>query len=160
MAFIRRRASPPCGRARGEADLVGLLTASRLQLYGCAVAGIYACFFVSVYRAGSWILGPNGTPVYTDFACGWIATVQALNGQAASLYDPASFTAVQAAFVGPREDLYPNWPYPPIFLLIMAPFAALPYFWAFAAWDVVTLLGCLIVIYAIIRRRAAIAVVL
>ena|SRR5271165_2317710 len=86
--------------------------------------------------------------------------MQALNGQAALLYDPASFTAVQAALVGPREDLYPNWPYPPTFLLIMAPFAALPYFYAFAAWDVVTLLTCLTVVYAIIRRRAATAVVL
>lgn len=27
-------------------------------------------------------------PVYTDFAWGRIATVQALNGEAASLYDP------------------------------------------------------------------------
>jgi len=160
MAFIRRRASPICEHAGGETGLLGLLTASRLRLYGCAVAAIYACFFVSVYRAGSWIVGSVGAPVYTDFACGWIAAVQALNGQAASLYDPASFTAVQAAFVGPREDLYPNWPYPPTFLLIMAPFAALPYFYAFVAWDVMTLLGCLIVVYAIIRRPAAIAVVL
>ena len=86
--------------------------------------------------------------------------MHALNGEGASLYDPTSFTAVQAAFVGPREDLYPNWPYPPIFLLIMAPFAALPYFYAFVAWDVMTLLSLLIVVYAISRRPAAVAVVL
>src|SRR6266436_3081667 len=160
MAFICHRASPMRAPVGGEAGLVGLLTTSRLRLYGCAIGVVYACFFASVYRAGSWIIGPGDAPIYTDFACGWIAALQALSGQAASLYDPANFTAVQAALVGPREDLYPNWPYPPTFLLIMAPFAALPYFWAFAAWDVVTLLGCLIVIYAIIRRRAAIAVVL
>ncbi len=160
MAALRRRATPTCDNAGGEADLFGLLTASRLWLYGCAVAAIYASFLVAVYRAGSWILGPDGRPVYTDFACGWIAALQASNGQAASLYDPTSFTAVQAAFVGPREDLYPNWPYPPTFLLIMAPFAALPYFWAFISWDVVTLLGSLIVVCAIVRRPAAIAMAL
>jgi hypothetical protein len=36
----------------------------------------------------------------------------------------------------------------------------LPYFWAFAIWDVATLLGCFVVVHAIIRRPAAIAVVL
>jgi arabinofuranan 3-O-arabinosyltransferase len=160
VAFLRRRASSICAPVGREADLFGLLTASRLRLYGCAVAAIYVCFFVSVYRAGSWIVGPGGAPVYTDFACGWIAAVQALNGEGASLYDPTSFTAVQAAFVGPREDLYPYWPYPPIFLLIMAPFAALPYFYAFVAWDMMTLAGSLIVVNAIVRRPTAIALAL
>ena len=160
MACFRHRASPTCNCPGGRADLVGLLTASRLGLYGCAIIVVYACFFVSVYRAGSWILTPLGTPVYTDFACGWIAAVEALNGHAASLYDPATFTAVQASFVGPRDDFYPNWPYPPTFLLIMAPLAALPYFYAFVGWDAVTLLGCLVVVCAIVRRPATIAVVL
>jgi hypothetical protein len=40
----------------------------------------------------------------------------------------------------------------------MAPLAALPHFWAFVPWDLATLLGALIVVYAIIRRPAAIAV--
>jgi hypothetical protein len=72
MAFTRRRASPTCDRSVGEADLFGLFTAPWLALYGCAVAAVYSCFFVSVYRMRSWILGPGGTPVYTDFACGRI----------------------------------------------------------------------------------------
>ena len=150
MALFGRRATPTRGKAGGKAELIGLLTATRLRLYGYAVAAIYVCFLVSVYRAGSWILGPDGGPIYTDFACAWIATLQALHGQAASLYDPASFTAAQAAFVGPREDLYTHWPYPPVFLLIMAPFASLPYFSAFVIWDLVTLLGALLVVYTIV----------
>jgi len=35
-------------------------------------------FFVSVYRAGNWLLGPDRAAVYTDFACGRIAAVQPL----------------------------------------------------------------------------------
>jgi hypothetical protein len=106
MALTRRRASPICNHSVGEADLFGLLTAPWLALYGRAVASVYTCFFVSGYRVGSWILGSDVTPVYTAFACGRIAAVQALNGEAASLYDPAGLTAVQTAFVGRREDLY------------------------------------------------------
>jgi len=118
MALTRRRASPICNHSVGEADRFGLLTALWLALYGCAVAAIDTCFFVSVYRMWSWILGPDGTPVYADFACGPIAAVQALNGEAASLYDPASFNAMETAFVRPREDLYAL---SADFLLIMAP---------------------------------------
>jgi arabinofuranan 3-O-arabinosyltransferase len=42
----------------------------------------------------------------------------------------------------------------------MAPFAALPYLWAFVSWDVVTLLGSLVAVYAIVRRLAVIFVAL
>src|SRR5262249_54443349 len=45
-------------------------------------------------------------------------------------------------------------------LLIMAPFAALPYPYAFITWDLITLLGCIAVVYGITRQPAAIALVL
>jgi glycosyl transferase family 87 len=155
------------GAARGLLDRQSrmvaascLLRASRLQLYGYAVAAVYALFLVSVYRAGTWILDARGMPIYTDFACAWIAALQAIHGQAASLYDPAKFIEMQAALVGPSDYFYPNWPYPPSFFLILAPFAVLRYSHAFLVWDVLTLLGCVIVVYSITRRPAAIALVL
>jgi hypothetical protein len=121
---------------------------------------IYASFLASCYHAGTWIVDRNGVPIYTDFACAWIATVQALHGHVAALYDPTSFIQAQAAVVGARDYIYPNWPYPPVFLLIMVPFAAFRYLHAFLTWDVLTLIGCLAVVYAITRRPAAIALVL
>ena len=134
--------------------------ASRLQLYGYAVAAVYAVFLGSVYDAGTWILDTAGVPIYTDFACAWVAALQALHGHAASLYDPAQFVEMQAALVGPNADFYPYWPYPPTFLLILAPFTTLGYLPAFIGWDVITLLGCITVVYAITRQPAAIALVL
>ena len=62
--------------------------------------------------------------------------MQSPHGRAASLYDPARFIAAQAAVVGPRDDLCPNWPYSPTCLLIMSPFAALQYVCAFLTWGV------------------------
>jgi arabinofuranan 3-O-arabinosyltransferase len=135
-------------------------TPARLQLYGYAVAAIYACFLASCYHAGTWIVDRNGVPIYTDFACAWITTMQALHGHVAALYDPTSFIQLQVAVVGPRDDIYPNWPYPPVFLLIMAPFAAFRYAQAFLTWDILTLTGCVAAVYAITRRPAAIALVL
>src|SRR5260370_15250178 len=136
------------------------LTASRLHLYGYAVAAVYAAFLASVYNAATWIVDTKGVPIYTDFACAWTAALQAMHRQAASLYDPAKFVEMQAALVGATDEIYPNWPYPPTFLLILAPFAVLPYLSAFIAWDIITLLSCLIVVYAITRQKASIALML
>ncbi len=154
-------------RSRSSADggsrifpTLRFLTASRLHLYGYAVAAVYAVFLLSVYNAGTWIVDTKGVPIYTDFACAWIAALGAIHGQAASLYDPAKFVEMQAALVGTSNEIYPNWPYPPTFLLILAPFAMLPYLYAFVAWGTITLLGCVIVVYAITRRPAAIALAL
>jgi arabinofuranan 3-O-arabinosyltransferase len=138
----------------------GLFRASRLKLYGYAVAAIYVLFLVSVYRAGTWILDTKGAPIYTDFACAWAAALQAIHGQVALLYDPAKFVEMQAAVIGPGEYFYPNWPYPPTFFLIFAPFAVLHYSQAFLAWDVLTLLAGLVVVYLIVRHPAAIALFL
>jgi arabinofuranan 3-O-arabinosyltransferase len=139
---------------------LGIFKAWRLQIYGYAVAAIYAAFLVSVYRAGTWLVDSAGVPVYTDFACAWAAAVQSLHGDAASLYDPAEFVRVQAALVGPRDYFYPNWPYPPTFFLILAPFTTLPYGYAFITWDIATLLGFIVVVYFIVRRLPAVALVL
>jgi arabinofuranan 3-O-arabinosyltransferase len=132
----------------------------RLHAYGYAIAAIYAAFLIAVYRAGTWLIDSAGAPVYTDFACAWAATMQALHGDAASLYDPAEFVKVQAALVGPRDYFYPNWPYPPTFFLILAPFTVLPYPYGFVVWDIATLLGLMVVVYLIVRRLPAIALVL
>ena len=134
-----------------------MLTASRLQTYSFAIAAIYLVFFVSVYRAGVWIVDGNGMPIYTDFACAWAATMQALHGDPSILYSPTEFVKVQAALVAPADYYYPNWPYPPLFFLFLAPFTMLQYLYGFITWDFATLLGCIAVIYLIVRRLPAIA---
>jgi arabinofuranan 3-O-arabinosyltransferase len=138
--------------------LHSIFTASRLQAYGYAIAAIYAAFFISVYHAGVWIVDGKGLPIYTDFACAWTATLQALHSDISLLYQPAEFIKLQAALVAPADDYYPNWPYPPTFFLFFAPFTMAPYLPGFIAWDIMTLLGCLLVIYLIVRRLPAIAV--
>ena len=139
---------------------LGIFAAWRLQAYGYAIAAIYAAFLIAVYRAGTWLIDGAGVPIYADFACAWAAAVQALQVDAASLYDPAEFVKVQAALVGPRDYFYPNWPYPPTFFLILAPFTVLPYRYAFIAWDMATLLGLIVVVYCIVRKLPAVALVL
>jgi arabinofuranan 3-O-arabinosyltransferase len=150
-----------------EADLdrkpsrsVDIFNSRWLQSFGFAFAMLYVLYFVILYQAGTWIVDSTGLPIYTDFGIWWAAGMQALHGNPAALYDPGELAKIQAALFGPGEAFYPNWPYPPTILLVLAPLALLPYRYAFITWDVATLLGCVAVVYLIVRRRAAIALAL
>ena len=150
-------------RADGDdqpAPLLGIFAASRLQVYGAALAIIYAQFFIKVYWSGFWVADAAGTPLYTDFSTTWVVGIQALHGDVARLYDPAEFTRIQADLLGVSKIFYHNWPYPPTLFLIMAPFGLLPYSAAFLTWDILTLLGLLVVAYLIAQRRPAVPLVL
>jgi arabinofuranan 3-O-arabinosyltransferase len=135
-------------------------TASRLQLYGYALALIYAAALIHYYLARAWIIDGSGAPIYSDFTDAWVAGWHALNADASQLYDSNEFVRIQKAIIGARDYFYPNWPYPPTFFLILAPLSTLPYVNAFLTWDVATLLGCLLVVHLIVRRPPAIALVL
>ena len=137
-----------------------IFTASRLNLYGYGLAVIYAAALIHFYLAGAWIVDGSGAPLYGDFTDGWVAGWHALNADASQLYDSDKFVSIQRAMIGARDYFYPNWPYPPTFFLILAPLSTLPYASAFLTWDVATLLGCVVVVYLIVRRPPAIALAL
>jgi len=131
-----------------------------LQTFGFLLTALYVLYFIMLYRAGTWIIGKTGLPIYTDFGNIWLAGTQALYGNTAALYDPAELAKLKGAIFEPTTFFYPNWPYPPIFFLIAAPLGLLTYRWSFISWDSLTLLGCLAVVYVIVRRRTAIALAL
>src|SRR6516165_9321872 len=137
-----------------------IFTASRLQLYGYALALIYAATLIHFYLARAWIVDRSGAPLYGDFTDAWVAGWHALNAEAAQLYNSDEFVRIQKALLGSGDYFYPNWPYPPTFFLILAPLSALPYLYAFLTWDLATLVGCLAVVYLIARRPPAIALLL
>ena len=140
--------------------LLGIFAAWRLRAYAYGIAIVYVVAFVDMYWTGGWIVNSTGAPIYTDFTTFWVAGLQALHGDTAALFDTTEFLNIQTALLGPHDFFYPNWGYPPTFSLIMAPFALLPYVSAFLAWDFLTLLGCVVVVYLIVRRSPAVALVL
>jgi arabinofuranan 3-O-arabinosyltransferase len=140
--------------------VLGIFAAWRLGAYGGALAIVCAGVLVNIYRSGVWLVNSEGVPVYTDFTCAWVAGLLALHGKIASLYDPVEFVRVQATFAVTKLAFYQTWPYPPIFFFILAPLAMLPYIASFLTWNVVTVIGCIAAVYRIVRRSAAIVLVL
>ena len=151
---------PGAGYDHRAPRILGIFAGWRLQAYGVALAAVYAGLLLHFYMAGAWIIDRTGMPVYSDFTDAWVAGIEALRGKAATIYEPGEFIKLQSALLGPRDFFYPNWPYPPTFILILAPLGALPYFDAFVVWDIATLLGFIIVVYFIVRQRPAIALLL
>jgi arabinofuranan 3-O-arabinosyltransferase len=153
------RSEPSAGSA--SVRVLGIFRPWRLQAYGYTLAAFYACVYFFAYHYGVWLVDGKGTPFFTDFAAGvWLTGRQALHGHTAVLYDPSGFIGLQKALLGPSPFYFPNWPYPPIFLLIAAPFGALRFVTSFVAYELLALLGSIAVLTLIVRHRAAIALVL
>jgi arabinofuranan 3-O-arabinosyltransferase len=159
-----REAAEPLGNrtgSRGQSPrLLGIFASWRLQAYGYTLAAFYAACLMYVYCLGLWLVNSTGAPLYHDFTNIWVAATQAVNGQAASVFDQAAQMRAQEALVGTGKAIFSTWPYPPTYLLFLAPLGLFSYVVAFLVWQLVTLLAYVIVTFLIVRRREVIALVL
>lgn len=89
-------------------------------------------------------------PTSRDFISFWGAAKLASRGMSASAYDGAVLHALQAKFAQFEANTAMPFPYAPAFLLLVLPFAYLPFGVAMAAWTGVTL-----AVYAMIARAFA-----
>lgn len=76
----------------------------------------------------------NGQPLGGDFVAFNVAANAAVDGNAASLYDPAQFNHMVAqANTGPNSAGL-TWQYPPHYLLILTPLARMPFTTGYLLW--------------------------
>jgi arabinofuranan 3-O-arabinosyltransferase len=152
-------------QAQAELDqraprLLGVFARWRLLAYGYTFPVFYGAFFLYLYWRGLWLVNDGGAVVCHDFTYFWVAGWQALHGQSALLHDLPAFKAVQDSPAGLGHSPYSLLSYPPTFTLILLAVAMLPYVAAFLTWELVTLAGCIAVVYLIVRQQAAISLML
>ena len=142
----------------GSIRPLGIFADWRLQAYGYTVAALYAAMFYYWYRLGIWFVDRSGAPSVNDFTVFWIAGKQALHLGVAAASGSTDFASVEKILLGPayRADSF----YPPVFLLVEAPLALLPYGPAFLGFQAITLAASAVVVFLIVRRRAAVALAL
>jgi hypothetical protein len=92
--------------------------------------GVGAGALIAFSRSG---LDPLGKALGTDFLSFYAASALALAGDPAAAYEPARHYAAENAVFG-RDLGYFAFFYPPMFLLVCAPLAALPYLSALLLW--------------------------
>ncbi|MDO8877647.1 MAG: glycosyltransferase family 87 protein [Pseudolabrys sp.] len=119
----------------------------RLVAFGVLAASLIGIVFL---LAGSTGLNDSyGRPLGTDFASFYAAGTLVHDGLAAQAYDPAVHFAREQAIFGPAAQYY-AFQYPPVFLLVGAALAALPYLPALVIWQTATLLLYLLAMRAVL----------
>jgi hypothetical protein len=109
------------------------LTPERARIYPrlllAASLGL-ALIWIVIARDG---VDAAGKPLGTDFVSFWTASQLTLQGRAVEAYDVTAHWGAQKALFGPEVG-YAAFFYPPPYLIVCLPLAALPYFWSLIAW--------------------------
>lgn len=103
--------------------------------FGWYLAALVACLFT--FLIGNFFAENLDRPLLLDFLSYWAAVKLAGAGNPALAYDLGALAAMQGQVVETVDGIMP-FPYPPTFLLLLMPFAALPYFPALACWLLAT----------------------
>ncbi len=128
------------------------LTPTRLHAYALILLAASLAMVVIWIALADGLIDRNGKPIGTDFSNVWAAGKLALDGQPAAPYDPVVQHAAEEQTFGGRDVPFYGWHYPPLFLLVAAGLALIPYGWALLAWMALTLPAYLVVIRAIVPR--------
>ncbi len=127
------------------------IDAERVRGYSLLFLFLFSLATLALWTTGHGGLDVFGRPIGTDFSNVYAAGSLAVEGRPAAAYDLASFFAEQEAITGQSEHLY-VWPYPPIFFLVAAPLAALPYVPALILWLAAGFALYILAIWAILPR--------
>ncbi|MFL6796222.1 MAG: glycosyltransferase family 87 protein [Xanthobacteraceae bacterium] len=125
------------------------LTRERIRLITFAVLFASVLAVVWLIATASGLNDFAGRPLGTDFSNVYAAGQLVLDGRAYAAFDPVQQYARERAIFGETTPFY-GWHYPPFFLLLAAPLAAMPYPVALGLWQAITLLLYLISIATII----------
>ncbi|MGQ0741471.1 MAG: glycosyltransferase family 87 protein [Alphaproteobacteria bacterium] len=127
------------------------LDADRMKIYPrLLLAGyVIAAIFYLAFSEG--LIDSNGKPVGTDFVNVYAAGDMALAEDAAGAYDWAKHSESERALFPGRSIPYFGWHYPPLFFLIAAPLAFLPYALALGFYQVATLAAYAALMWRMLR---------
>lgn len=154
MADSVPRAAPGGGALAALRD-APWIAGPRLRAYAVGVVCAYLALAVIAVLRGLWLLDEDGYPVPGDFIAYWSAARMAAAGQAAAAYDWATHHAAQVSAIGRGFDGFFAWHNPPQFLLLLMPFAALPYVPAWVLFSGVSALAFAAVLSRILPLRGA-----
>jgi hypothetical protein len=116
-----------------------------------------AGFLFIVAGTHGWIV-PLAKPTTTDFVSFYAAGALANAGTPALAYDHAAHLAAEERVTGAGIE-YQFFNYPPVFILLCAPLAMLPYLVAFIVFEGVTLCFYLVVASRVLADRSGTALV-
>jgi alpha-1,2-mannosyltransferase len=127
------------------------LTRARIIAAGQALALMQLTILVMLALWQHGVITEKPSPTSSDFVSFYAAGKLALTGTPALAYDQAAHFLAQQQFTVPGAP-YQYFFYPPVFLLLFAPLALLPYTMAFYLFEFSTLAAFLLTMRAVLRQ--------
>ena len=133
------------------------LTKERLNVYPKLIGAIYLIGVILWVFLADNNIDLNGRYLGADFISFYAAGTLALEGQAILAYDIEAHRNVELALINAEDLEFGLLPfnYPPIFLLLLAPLAALPYFVAFIIFQISSIIFFVTMIKKLAGRNEA-----
>jgi len=128
------------------------LDRSRLSVYPWILLGAYLLAAALYIGTSHGLIDSNGKPLGPDYIDVYAASQMAQAGHPAAIYDWSRHRAAESAVFGGRNIPYYGWHYPPFFLLIALPLAALPYGWSLLAYLAATFAGYAATLWRIVKH--------
>ena len=136
------------------------LTRERVHGYSLILLTLSLAAAIIWIALADELIDRNGKPIGTDFSNVWAAGTLVLDCEPAAPYDPVRQHAAEIEAFGGRQVPFFGWHYPPLFLIVAAGLALLPYGWGLATWMALTLPAYLIAMRAIVPRPETVLVAL
>ena len=125
----------------------------RISIISIAIAVIAT---IALIATSEGALEVFGRPLGTDFSSFYSAGQLALEGRPADAYQPSEQSKIQLALFEADEIPFYVWHYPPLFLVVAAGLAALPYAFSWFVWASVTLVSYIAVVQRLFRKDTVI----
>jgi alpha-1,2-mannosyltransferase len=130
------------------------LTRQRVIFYSGVLLLAYLVAAIGQLVNSHHLIVPSGVPVGGDFVDPYAASIAALHGNPAAVYDIHRQHLREIAILfGTNAGVW-GFHYPPMYLLLVLPLSLLPYVWSWLMFETVTLAGYV----AVLRRIAPTAV--
>ena len=130
----------------------------RVLTYCRILLAVETVVFLFLVAGTHGLIAPLAGPTSTDFVSFYAAGALADSGTPVLAYDQAAHNAAEQRATAPGVE-YRFFYYPPVFLLLCAALARLPYLAAFLVFEAATLALCLTVMRAILAERGWSAVI-
>jgi hypothetical protein len=140
-------------RLRQALEAGNWLNRRRVTVYAAILLGFEVLAFLFVVAGTHGWIVPLDKPNTTDFVSFYAAGSLANAGNAQAAYDPVQHLAAEVAATEPGIT-HVIFVYPPVFIMLCALLARLPYLAAFTLFEGLTLIPCLFVLRRIAGERS------
>lgn len=131
------------------------LTRRRLFFYSGVVLLAYVAASIAQLATSHHLIAPSGAPIVGDFVNQYAASIFAIHGHPALVYNLHRQHLQQISVLrGASTDLW-AFEYPPMYLLMVLPLSLLPLAWSWVMFETVTLAGYVAVIRRVAPRAGA-----